>query len=126
MVKQKRAPVSESEEGSAVSSEEEVKKPIKKVKKEIKEKSKSKTDEKTAEGIQHGDKGQPFLALSDYRRVSISKFQDKTLIDIREYYKDKGSGEMKPGKKGISLTCEQWESLKGNINSIDQMLSEQA
>jgi len=32
------------------------------------------------------------------------------LIDIREYYQDK-SGESKPGKKGISLTAEQFQAV---------------
>jgi hypothetical protein len=27
-------------------------------------------------------------------------FKGKRLIDIREYYEDKETGEMKPGKKG--------------------------
>lgn len=30
-------------------------------------------------------------------------FRGKTFVDIREYYTDKGSGQEKPGKKGIAL-----------------------
>ncbi|CAM9129993.1 unnamed protein product [Choristocarpus tenellus] len=32
-----------------------------------------------------------------------------TLVDIREFYEDRASGELKPGKKGISLQAAQWE-----------------
>lgn len=49
------------------------------------------------------------LQLSDTRRLSISTFKGQTLLDIREYYlKD---GQLLPGKKGISLSVEQWGAL---------------
>ena len=32
------------------------------------------------------------------------RYRGKPLVDIREYYIDKGGGGAKPGKKGISLT----------------------
>lgn len=37
--------------------------------------------------------------LSNKRRVVVSKFNGNMLISVREYYEDKSSGEMKPGKK---------------------------
>ncbi|KAI2660029.1 Activated RNA polymerase II transcriptional coactivator p15 [Labeo rohita] len=42
----------------------------------------------------------------------------KVLIDIREYWMDQ-EGEMKPGRKGISLNPEQWNQLKEQISEID-------
>jgi len=33
-------------------------------------------------------------------------------VDIREYYVDKSTMETKPGKKGISLSCEEYQKLK--------------
>jgi hypothetical protein len=33
--------------------------------------------------------------------VKLNTFKGKQLIDIREYYEDKETGEMKPGKKGL-------------------------
>ena len=42
----------------------------------------------------------------------MREFKGKTYIDIREYYVDKNTMETKPGKKGISLTCEQYQTLK--------------
>jgi hypothetical protein len=44
-------------------------------------------------------------------------------IDIREFYG--ADGDEKPGKKGISLTTEQWEALKQSINTIDSFVAEQ-
>ena len=57
--------------------------------------------------------------LSGKRRVSVRKFRSSILIDIREYYEDKASGEDRPGKKGISLTKDQYEKLKELIPEID-------
>lgn len=48
--------------------------------------------------------------LGNMRKVTISEFKGKTLVNIREYYRDP-SGEEKPGKKGISLSLDQWKAL---------------
>ena len=37
----------------------------------------------------------------------VREFKGQTYIDIREYYTDKKTMDMMPGKKGISLNCEQ-------------------
>ncbi|KAK4685612.1 activated RNA polymerase II transcriptional coactivator p15, partial [Tremellales sp. Uapishka_1] len=63
-----------------------------------------------------------FIELSDYRRVTVREYKGKTLVDFREFYKDKTSGELKPGSKGLSLTLEQWEKLKENMSAIDAMI----
>lgn len=60
--------------------------------------------------------------LGGHRKVSINQFKGSTLIDIREFYKDK-SGEMKPGKKGISLTVEQFDSLLGKTTEIQEAVA---
>jgi hypothetical protein len=46
--------------------------------------------------------------------VQVREFKGKTYVDIREYYVDKNTMETKPGKKGISLSCEQYQKLKVN------------
>ena len=56
--------------------------------------------------------------LDDKKRITVHKFKGKIKVDIREFYEDKG--EMKPGKKGISLSLENWEKLKGFIDNIDE------
>ncbi|KAF4011463.1 hypothetical protein G4228_001886 [Cervus hanglu yarkandensis] len=56
--------------------------------------------------------------IGKMRYVSVQDFKGKVLIDIREYWMDP-EGEMKPGRKGISLNPEQWSQLKEQISDID-------
>ncbi|XP_069076579.1 activated RNA polymerase II transcriptional coactivator p15 [Pleurodeles waltl] len=56
--------------------------------------------------------------IGKMRYVSVRDFKGKVLIDIREYWMDQ-EGEMKPGRKGISLNPEQWNQLKEQISEID-------
>lgn len=51
----------------------------------------------------------------------LLEFRGKIYVDVREYYEK--DGEMLPGKKGISLTVEQWEKLKALIPKIDDALA---
>ncbi|KAI6649742.1 Activated RNA polymerase II transcriptional coactivator p15-like [Oopsacas minuta] len=60
--------------------------------------------------------------LSAKRNVTISEFRGQMMVDIREFYLN-DSGEQKPGKKGISLSIEQWEKLKEVIPVIDAKLA---
>ncbi|KAF5672974.1 RNA polymerase II transcriptional coactivator [Fusarium denticulatum] len=55
------------------------------------------------------DDGNPFWELSNKRRVGVSEFSKKTFVNIREYY-DK-DGKTLPGKKGISLSIEQYNAF---------------
>ncbi|KAB0351751.1 hypothetical protein FD754_016608 [Muntiacus muntjak] len=56
--------------------------------------------------------GETSRALSSSKQSSSSRDgnMEKVLIDIREYWMDP-EGEMKPGRKGISLNPEQWSQL---------------
>ena len=56
--------------------------------------------------------------------VKVTEFKGETRIDIREYYVDSNTMETKPGKRGISLNCEQYQKLKTLIPEIDQKLLE--
>ncbi|PAV91162.1 hypothetical protein WR25_10973 [Diploscapter pachys] len=71
---------------------------------------------------QVNSEGQTMLELGSNKFVTVGEFKGKKLIQIREYYLDKGSGELKPGKKGIALSREQYDQLKGMIGEIDGML----
>nr|XP_058907865.1 activated RNA polymerase II transcriptional coactivator p15-like [Kogia breviceps] len=56
--------------------------------------------------------------IGKMRYVSVRDFKGKVLIDTREYWMDP-EGEMKPGRKGISLNPEQWSQLKEQISDMD-------
>ncbi|XP_019369026.1 PREDICTED: activated RNA polymerase II transcriptional coactivator p15-like [Gavialis gangeticus] len=56
--------------------------------------------------------------IGKMRYVRVSCFKGKVLVDIREFYIDK-EGDTKPGRKGISLSAEQWNQLKEIIPEID-------
>jgi len=47
--------------------------------------------------------------LGNKRKISVSKYKGKTLVDIREYYEK--DGKSLPGRKGISLNPDQWKAL---------------
>lgn len=57
-------------------------------------------------------------SLGKNRFLKLSEFKGKWYINIREYYND--DGELKPGKKGIMLTIEQWHKLKDHVDDIDE------
>ncbi|XP_037706411.1 activated RNA polymerase II transcriptional coactivator p15-like [Choloepus didactylus] len=56
--------------------------------------------------------------IGKMRYVRVRDFKGKVLIDIREYWMDP-EGEMKPGRKCISLNPEQRSQLKEQISDID-------
>jgi len=58
--------------------------------------------------------------LGKSRKVSLSQFKGSTYVDIREYYM--ADGEEKPGKKGISLSIEQWGKLLNFADEVNKEL----
>lgn len=61
-----------------------------------------------------------FFSLSDFKKVSAAPFKGLSLVNIREYYQ--ADGEEKPGKKGIALRVNQWNTLRDMIPTIDAHL----
>ena len=85
-----------------------------------KENEEDKEDEKNKnEDIIVGEKEVKFI-LDDKKRVTVHKFKGQIKVDIREFYDD--HGEMKPGKKGISLSIDNWNKLKGFIDDIEESI----
>ncbi|CAL0319730.1 hypothetical protein TanjilG_03582 [Lupinus angustifolius] len=60
--------------------------------------------------------------ISKNRRVSVRNWQGKIVVDIREFYQK--DGKQLPGKKGISLTMDQWNVLRDHIEEIDEAVNE--
>lgn len=63
------------------------------------------------------------LDLPGTRRVTVSTYRGGLYVDIREWYTDKKSGETRPGKKGISITPEQWEKCVANAGEVDRLMN---
>ncbi|XP_059432510.1 RNA polymerase II transcriptional coactivator KIWI-like [Corylus avellana] len=60
--------------------------------------------------------------ISKNRRVTVRSWQGKVVVDIREFYvKD---GKELPGKKGISLTMDQWNVLRDHVEVIEKAVNE--
>ncbi|CAK7264671.1 hypothetical protein SEPCBS57363_001201 [Sporothrix epigloea] len=64
--------------------------------------------------------GNAYWELSKMRRIGIAQFRNTTLINIREYYES--AGQMRPGKKGISLSLDQYKALVQAIPDINAAL----
>ncbi|XP_003213447.2 activated RNA polymerase II transcriptional coactivator p15 isoform X1 [Meleagris gallopavo] len=112
-----------SSSSSASDSDSEVDKKAKRKKQAAPEKpvKKQKTGESSkgaASSKQSSNRDENMFQIGKMRYVSVRDFKGKVLIDIREYWMDQ-EGEMKPGRKGISLNPEQWNQLKEQISDID-------
>ncbi|KIM26954.1 hypothetical protein M408DRAFT_175563 [Serendipita vermifera MAFF 305830] len=102
------------------------KKPQAKEKQSKKPKASTEQESKDVDGIAFNVTGEDSwvdLGTSGKKRLTVRTFKGKRLIDIREFYEDKGSGEMKPGKKGISLSTEEWHELARISESVSKLIS---
>ncbi|KAE8636577.1 hypothetical protein XENTR_v10003045 [Xenopus tropicalis] len=118
--------VSSSSSGS--DSDSEVDQKVKRKKQPPPEKEKPVKKQKTGESSKGGASSRQSNAPEDnmfqigkMRYVSVRDFKGKVLIDVREYFMDQ-AGEMKPGRKGISLNPEQWNQLKEQMSDIDDAI----
>ena len=64
--------------------------------------------------------GEPFFELSSKRRIAVRRWKKSILVDIREYWDD--GGQLRPGKKEISLSLDQWQQLMKLAPSIDRAI----
>jgi len=73
--------------------------------------------------LKTNDQGETYFDLSPDRRFTVCKWRGNVRFDIREFY-DK-NGEMLPGKKGLSLTMEQFNIIKDFIQdgTVDDIIS---
>ncbi|XP_060521713.1 activated RNA polymerase II transcriptional coactivator p15 [Cylas formicarius] len=67
---------------------------------------------------------EPTWDLGKNRFAKVSEFKGKIYINIREFYN--ADGDLKPGKKGIMLTPEQWNRLKVSVEEIDEEIKKRA
>ncbi|NWS42452.1 TCP4 polymerase, partial [Probosciger aterrimus] len=86
--------------------------------KPVKKQKTGESSKGSASSKQSSNRDENMFQIGKMRYVSVRDFKGKVLIDIREYWMDQ-EGEMKPGRKGISLNPEQWNQLKEQISDID-------
>jgi len=87
---------------------------------ENKKKKKKKKEKATEEGVELDEEGR--VDLGRDKLMDVREFKGKLLVDIREFYTDRSSGEKKPGKKGICLNPVEWQNLKRAVNYVDKKI----
>eukprot|EP00834_Sanchytrium_tribonematis_P007233 NODE_625_length_5289_cov_0.416956.p8 type:complete len:107 gc:universal NODE_625_length_5289_cov_0.416956:4485-4165(-) len=70
---------------------------------------------------ERNENDEPFWNLSSTRKITIREWKGKAMIDLREYY-SRDDGTLAPGKKGITLSLEQYKKLKDLLEEIDAEL----
>ena len=113
------------EQESQKSEEKKEKKLLDKKREREKEKEKEKENKKEKEKKSKNndiivEENEIKFILDNKKRITVHKFKGQIKVDIREFYES--NGEMKPGKKGISLSLDNWKKLKGFIDNIDESI----
>jgi len=76
--------------------------------------------QKAAPAQRQQSAGELSISLSSKRFIKPREFNNKPLVDIREYYER--DGDLLPGQKGISLSSQQWHTLSSNLTNINTAL----
>ncbi|PGG97966.1 hypothetical protein AJ79_09021 [Helicocarpus griseus UAMH5409] len=66
--------------------------------------------------------GDPYWNISRQRRLTISSFKGRTLVNVREYYEK--DGQELPGKKGISMPLGQFNTLVQLLPDVEVAIKE--
>ncbi|OJD16440.1 hypothetical protein AJ78_03381 [Emergomyces pasteurianus Ep9510] len=66
--------------------------------------------------------GDIYWNISRLRRLTVSSFKGRTMVSVREYYEKEG--QELPGKKGISMPLEQFNTLIQLLPSVEAVIKE--
>ena len=77
-------------------------------------------EKKAKMGSRTEDK-EPTWVIEGKKLLKIREFKGKVYVDIREFYEK--NGELLPGKKGISMTPEQWRKLMSLSDEVKETLA---
>lgn len=69
-----------------------------------------------------GESGELVIDLGSLGRCSISSYKGRAGADLRKFYKDQESGEVRPTPKGIRLSPTEWASLLALAATIERKL----
>jgi hypothetical protein len=61
----------------------------------------------------------------DTLRVSLNTYKGRTYIDLRLFYQD-ANGELRPTKKGVTVTPELWDESRAGVAAAEVALQEAA
>ncbi|KAH6649732.1 transcriptional Coactivator p15-domain-containing protein [Chaetomium tenue] len=84
---------------------------------------KSKNEKKVKKDLTQGSdaEGNPYWEIGNNRRIGPSTYKGARLVNIREFYTTP-AGELKPAKKGISLSLDQYNALLKVIPELNEKL----
>ena len=63
--------------------------------------------------------------LSERIRARIGEYSGHKFVDIRIFYADEVSGDLKPTKKGVTFSPELWPEFKEMIGALEAELAQQ-
>ncbi|CAD7929678.1 unnamed protein product [Amoebophrya sp. A25] len=85
-----------------------------------------KTEDKSSNPLTAGPSADDkFIDLGQSKRVALTIYQGRKMINFREFYEDKASGEMKPGAKGITLTADNYKKLSDKYEQMEEAIGAQ-
>ncbi|KAK6503288.1 hypothetical protein TWF481_008315 [Arthrobotrys musiformis] len=80
---------------------------------------------KPPDGARHVDEeGNFYWELGKDRRATVSEFRGNVLVSIREYYEK--DGKYFPGKKGISMSLEQFNQLIRVLPALEEAIGQKS
>ncbi|MCC7261582.1 MAG: transcriptional coactivator p15/PC4 family protein [Candidatus Latescibacteria bacterium] len=57
-------------------------------------------------------------------RLSLAEFNGHPYVDLRVYYRDDESGEMRPSRSGITVSPTRWPAFMAGLQQLDEALEQ--